>query len=187
MLKAEVRKAFKRKREIFSKDERMDHTKKIVEVFANSFEFKDKVVSVFLPIERLNEVNTRFLIDYLRDSNCTISTPVSDFETMLLKHVVYTDKTVLKNNEWGIPEPTGGDEIQPEELNIVFVPLLVTDKKGFRVGYGKGFYDRFLSQCSNNTIFIGLNYFNEFVEIDDIHKDDVPLHYLVTPHEIIKF
>lgn len=187
MLKTDIRKEFKSKRESLSIDERVDMSKRIAENAVANFDLKNKVVSIFLPIERLNEVQTTFLIDHLKALNCNISTPVSDFNSLQLKHVVYTDKTILKNNDWGIPEPIEGEEIQPEDLQFVFVPLLVTDKSGFRVGYGKGFYDRFLSQCSKDAVFIGLNYFNEIVEVEDLSKDDVPLHYLVTPQNVLKF
>lgn len=187
MLKVDIRKEFKERRKNLSKKERINLSNQIAQVIANSFTLENKVVSIFLPIKRLNEVNTTFLIDHLKHSNCIVSTPVSDFNNLQLKHVIYNDKTILKNNEWGIPEPIEGEEIQPGDLNFVFVPLLVTDRNGYRVGYGKGFYDRFLAQCSKGTIFIGLNYFDDLIDIEDINKGDVPLHFLVTPSKILEF
>lgn len=187
MLKVDIRREFKEKRKNLSKNERLNQSNQIAQLVARSFSLENKKVSIFLPIERLNEINTTFLIDHLKSSSCTVSTPVSDFDTLLLKHIIYNDETVLKNNDWGIPEPIAGEQIQPEDLNFVFVPLLVTDKRGYRVGYGKGFYDRFLSQCSKNTVFVGLNYFDDFVLIDNINKEDVPLHFLITPNKLFKF
>ena len=187
MLKVDIRREFKEKRGVLTNENRLEMSNQIAELVARNFNLDNKIVSVFLPIDRLNEINTTFLIDKLKISKCTVSTPVSDFETLLLKHVIYTDETILKNNNWGIPEPVGGDQILPEDLDIVFVPLLVTDKQGYRVGYGKGFYDRFLSQCSKGTLFIGLNYFDDFVFIEDINEEDVPIHYLVTPNKLFKF
>lgn len=187
MLKVDIRRKFKERRKRLTDKERLNQSNQIAELVAKNFSLKNKTVSIFLPIERLNEINTKFLIDQLLNSNCTVSTPVSDFNTLKLKHVIYNDETVLKNNDWGIPEPVTGDQILPEELDIVFVPLLITDKHGFRVGYGKGFYDRFLSQCSKGTVFIGLNYFDDLVFIEDINKEDIPIHYLVTPNRLLKF
>lgn len=187
MLKFDIRKKFKEKRRNISEHDRLKQSIKIAQIVVDSFTLKNKVVSIFLPIERLNEVNTIFLIDHLKDFGCIISTPVSDFKSLMLKHVVYNDKTILKNNDWGIPEPVEGEEIQPEDLNFVFVPLLITDSNGYRVGYGKGFYDRFLSQCSKDTIFIGLNYFDDMIDIEDVNPDDVPIHFLATPNKILKF
>jgi 5-formyltetrahydrofolate cyclo-ligase len=187
MLKVDIRKKFKEKRKILSEKERLHLSNQIAQIVATSFTLKNKVVSIFLPIERLNEVNTTFLMDHLKDSGCTVSTPVSDFSSLELKHVIYNDETILKNNVWGIPEPISGERIQPEDLNFVFVPLLISDRNGYRVGYGKGFYDRFLPQCSRNTVFIGLNFFEDLVDIEDINMDDIPLHFLVTPSKILKF
>lgn len=187
MLKSDIRKKFKNKRGALSYEERKNQSKQIAELVATNFNIKDKVVSIFLPIERLNEVNTTYLIGYLDQANSTVCTPVSDFNSLELRHVIHNEQTVLRNNDWGIPEPTNGEEIQSELLNIVFVPLLITNREGYRVGYGKGFYDRFLSECEENTIFVGLNYFEDLVKIDDVNKDDVPIHFLVTPNKVIEF
>jgi 5-formyltetrahydrofolate cyclo-ligase len=55
---------------------------------------------------------------------------------------------------------------------VVFVPLLAFDKKGNRVGYGKGFYDAFLSKCKPETIKIGLSFFEAEETIDDVFEND---------------
>lgn len=187
MLKSDIRKEFKEKRKSLSREEKTEQSRKIAQFVAQNFKLDSKIISIFLPIERLNEVNTAFLIEVLQNANATISAPVSDFHSLELKHVIYNDNTFLKVNEWGIPEPVRGEEIKPNAFDIVFVPLLATDKKGYRVGYGKGFYDRFLAGCKKNTIFIGLSYFENLVEISDINEGDVSIHYLVTPNGIIKF
>jgi len=67
------------------------------------------------------------------------------------------------------------------------VPLLCFDEKGFRCGYGKGMYDRFLSKCNENVITIGLSFFETEKRIDDIDQFDVPLNYVVTPKNTISF
>jgi 5-formyltetrahydrofolate cyclo-ligase len=70
---------------------------------------------------------------------------------------------------------------------VVFVPLLAFDKKGHRVGYGKGFYDRFLSDCKPETIKIGLSFFEAEESISAILPSDIRLDFCVTPTEIIVF
>jgi 5-formyltetrahydrofolate cyclo-ligase len=94
---------------------------------------------------------------------------------------LYESANQLKVNNHGIPEPTGGIEIKAEQLDIVFVPLLGLDKNGFRVGYGKGFYDRLLNRCKPECVFIGLHLFNEFMNVDDLHQNDIALHQCFTP------
>ena len=69
--------------------------------------------------------------------------------------------------------------------DLVIVPLLAFDKKGYRVGYGKGFYDRFLQ--NSKTLKIGLSFFAPTEEIIDVHLNDVRLDKCITPAGIIEF
>ena len=187
MQKLDIRTEFKEKRKSLSLEDKSNLSKRIAQVVADNFQLENKVVSIFLSIERLNEVDTSFLIRILKKANAKIYTPVSDFNTLELKHLSYDDNTIIKNNEWGIPEPTNGEGMDLKGFDIVFIPLLAVDAKGYRVGYGKGFYDRFLSQCRSDTIFIGLNYFEDLVEIDDLNDGDMPIHFLVTPNGVLEF
>jgi len=72
-------------------------------------------------------------------------------------------------------------------MEVVFIPLLAYDKNGNRVGYGKGFYDKFLAECNPNTIKIGLSFFEPEELISDINTSDVQLNYCVTPNKTFKF
>jgi 5-formyltetrahydrofolate cyclo-ligase len=69
----------------------------------------------------------------------------------------------------------------------VLVPLLAFDESGYRVGYGKGFYDRFLQQCRKDVLTVGFSYFDAIDKIEDTHQFDVPLNYCITPHRIYEF
>ena len=73
------------------------------------------------------------------------------------------------------------------KIEVVFVPLLGYDLKGNRVGYGKGFYDRFLSECKPETLKIGLSFFEPEELITDVFVEDVKLDYCVTPKETYQF
>jgi 5-formyltetrahydrofolate cyclo-ligase len=98
-----------------------------------------------------------------------------------------TDNTKFRKNEYNIPEPVDGIEVPISKVDVVFVPLLAFDTKGNRVGYGKGFYDKFLSQCQPETIKIGLSFFDAEEEIVDVFQDDIRLNYCVTPNKIYNF
>ncbi len=89
--------------------------------------------------------------------------------------------------EWGIPEITGGKTVVPAEIDMILIPLLVTDRKGYRVGYGKGFYDRFMEQCPAEVLTIGFSFFDPVAQIDGLHKMDLKLRYCVTPQQVFKF
>jgi 5-formyltetrahydrofolate cyclo-ligase len=90
-------------------------------------------------------------------------------------------------NQYGIPEPINGTILDPMEIDIVFVPLLAFDEKGFRVGYGKGYYDRFLSRCRKDILKIGFSFFEAEPVIEDIDNYDVPLNLCITPLNVYEF
>ncbi len=146
-------------------------------------------VHTYLSSLRLVEVDTSNLIRYLQFKNpdLKIAVPKVDHHSNSLYHYELEENIQLVPNEYEIDEPLDGKRIQPEEIDVVMVPLLTFDKKGFRVGYGKGFYDKFLAVCRLDVISIGLSYFDAVEEIDDINEFDLPLNYCVTPTRLIQF
>ncbi|NRA12160.1 MAG: hypothetical protein HRT57_09425 [Crocinitomicaceae bacterium] len=105
-----------------------------------------------------------------------------------MKQILFESKDQLEISRWGIPEPNRGRVIAAEHFDIVIVPLLAIDKVGQRVGYGKGFYDRFLSKCSPRCIFIGLSHFDDLADkIEDSTADHIKLNVCVTPNNIYRF
>ncbi|WP_269685994.1 5-formyltetrahydrofolate cyclo-ligase [Flavobacterium lacustre] len=142
---------------------------------------------IFLPIEAHNEVNTEFILHLLSGKDKEIVISKSDFETRNMTHFLLTDNTKIKKNEYNIPEPVDGIEVPAKKIEVVFIPLLAYDKLGNRVGYGKGFYDKFLSECQPETIKIGLSFFEPEKQITDIFETDVKLDYCVTPNAVFKF
>lgn len=104
-----------------------------------------------------------------------------------MEHFLMREGIVLEENAWGIVEPVEGERIAESALDLVLIPLLVADGKGNRVGYGKGFYDRFLVQCRPDCVKIGISYFDPIEKIDDVDAFDIPLDMLVTPKKIYRF
>ena len=142
---------------------------------------------IFLPIEAHNEVNTEFILHLLSGKDKEIVISKSDFETRNMTHFLLTDNTKIKKNEYNIPEPVDGIEVPAKKIEVVFIPLLAYDKLGNRVGYGKGFYDKFLSECQTETIKIGLSFFEPEELIDNVSQSDIRLDYCVTPIAIYVF
>ncbi len=146
---------------------------------------------LFLPIVHHNEINTEYLLHLLsgKDKNVVISK--SNFEDLEMMHFLLTDNTRIMKNAYGIPEPHGDANslitIAAEKLDVVFVPLLAFDEFGNRVGYGKGFYDKFLAKCRPETIKIGLSFFEAVAPWDDVFESDVKLDYCVTPEQTYVF
>ena len=141
---------------------------------------------IFLSISEKKEVNTEYLMHILQGKDKSIGVSKADFKTGEMKHFLLQENTILKTSEYGIPEPISGIEISPETLEVVFVPLLAFDLKGHRIGYGKGFYDRFLKKCNPTAVFIGLSFFDAEPEIL-FERTDIPLNFCITPKKIMDF
>lgn len=142
---------------------------------------------IFLPIIEHQEVDTELILHLLSGKDKNILISKSNFETREMTHFLLTDNTRIKKNEFNIPEPVDGIEVPSKKIEVIFIPLLAFDKKGHRVGYGKGFYDKFLSECQAETIKIGLSFFEAEELIEDIHEGDMQLDYCVTPKTIYTF
>lgn len=141
---------------------------------------------IFLPISEKKEVNTEYIMHILQGKDKSIVISKADFSTGEMTHFLLQENTVLKNSKYGIPEPVSGIEISPEIIEVVFVPLLAYGQNGHRIGYGKGFYDRFLEKCNPNARFVGLSFFEPEPEIF-FEANDVPLDFCVTPKDIFDF
>ncbi len=104
-----------------------------------------------------------------------------------MQHYIFNEDVEMASNSFGIIEPVKGEKIAAGEIDLVITPLLAFDKKGYRVGYGKGFYDKFFLQCNNNVVRIGLSFFEAEEKIDDRDTYDIPLHYCITPNSVYTF
>jgi 5-formyltetrahydrofolate cyclo-ligase len=142
---------------------------------------------IFLSIEEHKEINTDYILNILAGKDKNIIISKSDFKTTSLINYLLTDSTVIKKNHYNIPEPIDGIEISNDKIDVVFVPLLAFDKLGNRVGYGKGFYDRFLWSSKPETLKIGLSFFEAEDKIDDVFDGDIRLDYCITPEEEYHF
>ena len=142
---------------------------------------------LFLSIKNQKEVQTEFILNILHGKDKEIVLSKSNFNTHTMQHFLLTDSTKINENSFNIPEPQNGLEVPENQLDVVFVPLLAFDLLGNRVGFGKGFYDTFLSKCKPETIKIGLSFFEAEQQITDIIEKDIRLTYCVTPTKIYEF
>jgi 5-formyltetrahydrofolate cyclo-ligase len=142
---------------------------------------------LFLTIEEQKEINTEYILQILAGKDKEIVISKCDFATLGMTHFLLTDNTKIKKNSYNVPEPVDGLEVPDAKIDVVFVPLLAYDKQGNRVGYGKGFYDNFLSKCKPETIKIGLSFFPPEEKIEDVSANDVKLDFCVTPEGIFEF
>lgn len=187
MTKAQLRKLYKEKRTKLAEAEIDNLSLAIANQCLNLDIWDFSIYHLYLSIDRHKEINTNYLLNILQGKDKTIAIPKTDFSTLNLKNYLLDDNTKLALNNYGIPEPVNGLEINHQQIDVVFVPLLAFDEKGNRVGYGKGFYDRFLASCKTDCLKIGLSFFNAEVEIEDVSTNDIRLNYCVTPKKIYMF
>ncbi len=187
MTKSELRKHYKAKRQELSLKEIEDKSLAIANHCLELPIWKRSLYSLYLSIRSQKEVDTDYLLTILQGKDKDVCLSKSDFTHVDMEHFLLTDNTRIEVNRWGIPEPISGIKIQPEVIDVVFVPLLAYDENGNRVGYGKGFYDRFLEACKPNVIKIGLSFFPPEKDAIKASHDDIPLDYCVTPKRIYQF
>ena len=187
MEKKEIRILFKEKRRELSPSELNMRSEAICQLLFSHFQLENKRVSLFLPIERHKEINTYFILEKGLSLDVHIALPKMNPETETLQHFYFESHSQLEVNSMGIPEPKNGKIAKTKDLDFVFIPLLAFDDKGNRVGYGKGYYDKFLRKCSPTCVFIGLSLFDEMVTIDNVESHDIPLNYCITSTKVIKF
>jgi 5-formyltetrahydrofolate cyclo-ligase len=84
-------------------------------------------------------------------------------------------------------EPKRGSNISPADIDMVIVPLLAVDQQGHRIGYGKGYYDRFLKLCRTDCLKIGVSFFEPEETIKEKSTEDVLLNGCLTPNGYIGF
>lgn len=188
MLKKDVRSHYKELRKNLSEDALLNASLSIANraLHLPGFIWNLNYFHLFLPITEQREIDTSFILSILQGKDKTVVIPKVISATEMT-HYLLLDNTRLIKNKWNIPEPVDGIEIKAEKLDVVFIPLLSFDKKGNRVGYGKGFYDRFLDLCKPDVVKIGLSLFDAEEVIEDVGPHDKKMDYCITPEKLYSF
>lgn len=190
MRKDELRKVYLQKRAALTDGEVAHRSFRICEIFFAHVELsRIKVLHSFLPLERSHEPDTWLILDKVQKEfpHIRICLPRVNRTTNSLENIYFEGLHQLERSEWGITEPRRGSVTESGSIDIVLVPLLAVDGRGHRVGYGKGFYDRFLADCRQDCLRIGLSIFDPVEAIDDVNEFDISLHHCVTPASFYTF
>jgi 5-formyltetrahydrofolate cyclo-ligase len=192
--KAALRRTAQAERKLLTEEELIIRSDQLCDQLFQRFPVVEwRWLHVFLPLLKQNEPDTWLIIRRIWAARLPVrlAAPVMQPDGISLKHYELTPGTSLRLNRWGILEPVADPaaEVLPAQLDAVLVPLLACDQQGQRVGYGGGFYDRFLAQCRPDAGFIGLNILDEapVPAIADVQPTDVPLHALLTPGGVWNF
>lgn len=179
--KKSLRSTYLKERKALSPEEFTSRNKSVLKYFKDFVKSHDgKTYHCFLPIAKNAEVDTWPLIDFLQESQKKVVISKSDLETNILTNYYFESKEQLVINKWGIPEPVDGELALSESIDVVLIPLIVFDEKGHRIGYGKGYYDRFLENCRSDTLKLGLSLLPAIKEIPEIAPHDVPMDYCIS-------
>ncbi len=190
MNKGELRRHFLEKRKSLSDNEARAVSRQLAGRFVHTFALQPgQCLHVYLPLLRQREIDTFLLVEQVRVfyPHVRIVAPKADLATRTMESYVLDETTELVAGPWGIPEPSGGERVPPEAIDWMVVPLLAFDARGYRVGYGKGFYDRYLARCRPSVRKVGLAYFDPVPQITDTGPLDVRLDYCVTPGQVWEF
>lgn len=188
MTKTALREIYKQKRKQLEAGQRLHLSSKVVQNALNYLSTHPGIehIHVFLPIKRLHEINTFPLINSLVQQDKHIYTSISDHDKREMKTVKLTVSNHFIEDRWGIPVPAEWQSGEESLIQLIFLPLLAYDLRGQRLGYGKGFYDRFLSRFPPGVIKAGLSFFAPETTIP-AEPHDVPLDICISPEGVRAF
>ena len=186
MDKSILRKTYLEKRLFLSKEVFQNrNTLLFTKIFATINFSTINTIHIFLPIKKFNEVNTWPVIQHIQREFQNVKIAIPKVEGEELSHFKFESMDQLAISKWGIEEPSFGERVSPKEIDLVFVPLTIADKKGHRIGYGKGYYDRFLAECKPEASKIGLSLLPVLDDISFLaNKFDIPLDRIICPQKI---
>ena len=189
MTKAEARNLFLGKRLALSEGERDILNNKLVHQFFSNFDLSFvHNLHLFLPIESRKEPDTWSIIDRIRREFPHVRLVVPKMNASgSLMHYYFESSDKLTKSSLGIMEPVDCVVADVSEIELVIAPLLAVDFLGNRVGYGKGFYDRFLATCRKDCRTTGLSFFDPVSEPIEQAEHDIRLMSCVTPTQVIEF
>ena len=183
-----ARKIYLKKRQDLSSSEFEENSSFLIQ---NTIElikkYELKFIHCFLPIHTKDEINTLPIIQYCWKNNIKVVVPVSNFEEGVMRNAAFNPDTKTKQTKYNITEPIDPIWIENDNIDLVITPLLAFDTKGYRVGYGKGFYDRFFASLHKDVKKIGISLFSPCEVVEDINEHDVPLTCCVTPNKYYSF
>jgi 5-formyltetrahydrofolate cyclo-ligase len=147
------------------------------------------LIHSYLPMFDKNEPDPTPLVEWLkfRDPGLHVTYSRINPADFSMTHFLHDENTGFEKNVYGILEPVDGVHIDASEIEMAFVPLLAFDLFGNRVGFGKGYYDRFLDRCSERIVKVGLSFFSPVDSIEDVSFFDKKLDFCITPDRVYAF
>lgn len=176
-MKNEIRYRMKIKRRYLGEIVRLEADRAILETFSQAFSGYD---SFFVYNSFSTEARTDLIVEWLLAADKRVYLPRVEGDNIV--PVPYTGSENFTKGAYGIDEPVGSASCETAEITVI--PLLAVNSRGYRIGYGKGYYDRFLADKKTLKVGIGYNFqIEEFKE----DKHDVPLDIFISERGIYRF
>ncbi|MCS7202170.1 MAG: 5-formyltetrahydrofolate cyclo-ligase [Dictyoglomus sp.] len=129
-----------------------------------------------------SEVDTRFIIYHALAENKKVLCPIINEKDLLVGEIKSFNDLIP--GPYGILQPKISINFDLEKIDVIIVPGVAFDKEGFRLGYGKGFYDRFLAKLKK-PIKIGLIYDELIIDSLPRNEEDIPVDIIISEKRII--
>jgi 5-formyltetrahydrofolate cyclo-ligase len=189
MTKKELRKIYREKRESLTLGAKHAMLAGMQECFREIPIISKARVFSYKTITARNEVDTSVFEELLSTEYdaAAFCYPAIPSDGGAMEAYLDNEEITWEEVGFGLTQPASGKMVSPHEIDIVLVPLLAFDCNGQRLGYGKGFYDGYLSRCRPDVLSIGLSWFEPEQTLPEIGAHDVPLKYCVTPQRLYVF
>lgn len=178
MNKFYIRKIMQEKRNALCIQEKEKFDRAIFQKVVNSREY-NRAKSIFIFVSYKNEVDTHSIIRAALKEGKLVCVPKVIYKSGYMEAIRIYSFDELVEGAYKILEPKNGNlKVKEEYIDVSYVPGLAFDKRGGRIGYGGGYYDRFLSKLRNNSLKIGIGYDFQILEevsmeAHDIYMDSV--------------
>ncbi|MCH6198525.1 5-formyltetrahydrofolate cyclo-ligase [Aquiflexum sp. LQ15W] len=188
MDKPTIRKKYHELRREISNEKREEYSEKISERVLDFLKINPSIrhIHIFLTISRLNEINTFPLVGKLQHMGYILYTSYINPGSGVLDTLEISGSREFKSDAFGIPVPEDFTVVENTKIQMVLIPLLAFDERGNRLGYGKAYYDQFLSSFNHQIIKVGLSFFPPIEEIP-AESHDIGLDICITPEKMYHF
>lgn len=174
--KEHIRCQIKQRRQAMSPSEVRDYSLQICKKLLQLEPLREaRVIMGYMSIG--HEVDISLMLERFSRPERTLLLP--RVEGRHIKAVPFTTLDALQKSAYGILEPVG-TAWDPQQIDAVLVPGLAFDYQGYRIGYGKGYYDRFLPRLRKNAFLCGICYEFQVIPFCNPHQQDYPVDWIVT-------
>lgn len=188
MLKSELRKDVLKARYALTPAELAEKSDRAIDRLLAMDEYR-QASAIMVYLDFRNEVQTGGLVTKAMADGKKVAIPVTDIANRRLTPSLLVDfPGDLQPGAWGIlePKPECMRVLEPKELDLVIVPGVAFDMDGNRLGYGGGFYDRFLPRTRPDTVYVALAFELQVWPKVYPGPHDIPVQYLLTEDRLIK-